>query len=300
MDRLNRFVPKMNAISLKFNFKLILFCLILGTYKWSHSQDYKIRIVNELSEEVNDVQIFSDSLLVAISDDQGVFNIDSSNKFKMFEIKHLSYITKRVSINSDTTFVLHSLKNELDEIVISQYNKLKRLMPQKSLMSRIGFFKGYKAFPNRRYATFIENKKKDNAIINSILVETSKGYYSRKKGLSLPFRINIYSKKPDSLIPDEPLLSQAIMINSDHKKNKFLEIDVSDLSISFPKNGIFVVVETLSALEYRMFREKNMQFPIFKILKRNDKKNVFTLVSFDKGRFQKLDFAFNFGVSILY
>lgn len=273
-------------------FAIIIFCqnLILA-------QNTTVTVIDSLSRlPIQDVQIFENDKILFVTDIDGKALGTISNPNPKLTFKHLNFISKSVTISSDTTIYLIPNKEKLASVKINSKNK--RLFPKKSLISRVGWFKGYAIRSDQLYATFIKNKIKRDGFskITKVIVQTNKGYWGDPSKNFMPFKVNLFSLGENNL-PGQRLIKESILVKASEFGNKYLEIDVSRFSVDLPKEGVYVVVEALTTKEYRFYFKNGFQSPIFKILA-GDKNTLDVTYSQKDGEFTKLDFVYNFGIEI--
>lgn len=98
---------------------------------------------------------------------------------------------------------------------------------------------------NTKYAQFIPN----NDGLNCKIKELEFILTNAQKGIDQPFRVNIYSRDKISKFPSKELIEDDLIVRN-YKKSKKFTVDVSKYNITTPKDGFFIVAETLNEEYY--------------------------------------------------
>ena len=211
--------------------------LLLSTFGFSQ---FKAVIINsETKKKVPYVNIWVENENIgATSNEEGEFElkIDSS---KIILFSAIGFETKR--INSDSiknTLELKPLVTQLGEVVIVSERQSQELIIGKFKKSKINHYFGARTMP-WILARFFEYKEEysNTPFLKTIGVLTDSDIKDAK------FIIRLYSVgengEPDKYIYDKNIFGIA-------KKGKNItEIDVSDLNIAFPEEGLFIAIEML-------------------------------------------------------
>jgi hypothetical protein len=204
------------------------------------------------------------------SDEEGGISFNS-NLFKETDsitISAVGYISKNYIFKQlkEETAIIYLLQDVqvLNEVVVN---------PNKVKPERVVFGIIYKLFPigtmltnfNNKYAQYIPNKDGLNCQIKEL--EFSLG--NNQKGIDQPFRVNIYTKNKNNNLPLEELIKDDLIVRNYDRKQKF-KVDVSKYNIFTPKDGFFIVAETLNKEYYsnKTVNKHNLSFnrlPSFKI-----------------------------------
>lgn len=174
------------------------------------------------------------------TNDYGSFKLDSANN--SCYISHIGYLPRMVrhSISVDT-IKLQPETYSLDEVKVS---------PKKNKGEEVGFT-NYKSqffcsgFSGSEIAVYIPNNSGQTKYIKEVKI--CFGTQQRIKefmGINFVsvFKINFYSKKTDTFIPDSSLLSKDLVYTSKIIKPNTI-LDLSDQYIRLPKEGAFLSIE---------------------------------------------------------
>lgn len=294
--------------------KTILLLTTLNIYTQEVKQFMVLNVLDSLP--IENAYISVDNRLEAISDENGSFNI--YGKYNNIQITHLSFRTKmfshRVLIDNYVIY-LEEDTNILDEVVITNKKRIKILLPSDDY--RFSRKKSYIVNKNSVYSTYIPNDMNKPSIINSIIIEVGEEM-DVSKNYAIPFRVNLYTINKSTKLPDKKILTESILTSQNkNRKGSFVHIDISDFDIEFPKEGVFVVVESLNLFELENFNILSGQSPSFKAIINNKTSKYITydrIYSWDRlSRIKDtifkdwIDktvptprFIFNFGIEIKY
>lgn len=281
------------------------------------AQAQDVRVYRLLSEKdsvaIKDAYIRVDGKAVAISDAFGEFKI-MTEAFKKLSITHLNYIEKNISyqdLKEVKDIVLQGKNETLEEITLThKKRKIKRVLPHQSTWSRLAVMKGHKANFDAMYATYLPNKSPNmDAIIKTILIETHIGIWGDPNKQYMPFLVNLYSVDTLTQLPKDKLLFDTYLVAKKDENQKYVEVDIKEHRIEFPKEGIFVTVETLSEEEYMNFLSISHEAPAFKVIYKHKNSSSITYNRWlnPDGSIKKnwigkpheqLTFIYNFGVEI--
>lgn len=211
--------------------------LLISTFGFSQ---FKAVIINsETKKKVPYVNIWVENENIgATSNEEGEFElkIDSS---KIILFSAIGFETKR--INSDSiknTLELKPLVTQLGEVVIVSERKSQELKIGKFKKSKINHYFGARTMP-WILARFFEYKEEysNTPFLKTIGVLTDSDIKDAK------FIIRIYDVGENGE-PDKYLYGENIFGIAQKGKN-ITEIDVSNLNIAFPEEGLFIAVEML-------------------------------------------------------
>lgn len=296
------------------NLTTILICLISTATYSQEVQYYKLLNIAD-SLPVENAYITVDNWLNTLSDSSGNFKIDK--KFKTIQISHIAFLpyiaSKNDIINKKYIFLKENTQN-LEEVHITNKKTKEQLLPSNDTSFRLSSKKYHKVNENSLYATYIENSIIKDCYINKIIIET--GIEPNYKSA---FRVNLYSVDKITQLPHKRILKESILTYSSNDDNKnTINIDISDFMINFPKEGIYVVVESLNLLELEKINNPNLTSPSFRAIKKN--KNNSSSITYDKifswnrltrskdivikdwidESIPNINFVFNFGIEIEY
>jgi len=263
--------------------KYFLFLLMPFCY-CQNSSNFKLLNKRD-SSSISNAHIIINNKLLEISDSLGCFFLMDKQQFNKIRIRHINFEDKLLTysevIKKDTVFMIPS-NQKLEEINILTKNYEKTsILPKQSVFSKVGYFKGHKANFNSQYATFIHNDDFNEAIIEKIIIEPHKGYWGDPDKQFMPFKVNLYSVDTINRLPLNKLIPKSIFTRKEHLKNKvnnkYISVDIRDLLITFPKEGVFVVVEVFKRINYEKYYHISNEPPAFKIIKKKKKSKSFTL-----------------------
>lgn len=119
---------------------------------------------------------------------------------------------------------------------------------------------GYLLSPNEEIAEYIPNNAKVHGTIVSVEFALNNG----KKGIEMPFKVNLYLKSDDSMYPDHELIKDSIIIYN-LKRLTVVSVDISKYGISVPEKGFFVGFEALSPSWYSKNPIKQRQRTVLRV-----------------------------------
>lgn len=178
-----------------------------------------------------------DSLNGSYTNSEGVF---TKPKYGVASISCVGYYTKKITFNGDNDTVLLAPKiYSLKEIVVVSSNNEKEII-EGYANKKSDFSLSYSS--GREVAVLIDNKKNQESLIKKVFLKIDVRRIVRKTtniNYTSVFKINIYSVK-DKINIGECIAS--IILKSDRLTSKNF-FDISDLNLSFPKDGLFVGIE---------------------------------------------------------
>ena len=183
-----------------------------------------------------------------MSDEKGYFNLKKIDTLKYIQISSLGYESKIVNIKRiDSIIFLQPKIETLNEIVVYgkniDYNKNIRLGLNQSfnkIKTSLPF--GYE------FSAFIENKYKKRGIIKEVFLNLNK---TNEYDFIATYNIKFYRYDSIRKEPGE-LLSEKNIFVKPKNKTYILKINVENLNISLPKNGICVGVELVNIENFKV------------------------------------------------
>ena len=180
------------------------------------------------------------------SEEEGTFEIKTSEKSKNLIFSTIGFETKRYSIDNLSTIVLKPTVYQLEDVVISKLKNTKQI--------EIGDSKKRFYLPEPQTTPWILAKKinfdesnSDARFLKTLI------YYTKSELDSAKFRVRVFSvSKKD--FPEEDLLSKEIIVQVKKGRHK-TEVDLSTYKIEVPKEGIIVGFESL-LIEENRYKEK--------------------------------------------
>ena len=175
------------------------------------------------------------------------------------------------------------------EIVLSPLNyQLKEVNIFSSSIKSKEITVGTKAFsisehftrPNTKYALYINNNERLSGSIKELRIHMRNG----AKDIDMPFKIKLFSRKPNTKLPDKELIEEIITCNL--KRKSWFMLNVSHLGIRLPKDGFFIVFETMPNEYYSKLQTKIHGWIVsrvpgiaFTTFKKDQNKNNYSLIS---------------------
>lgn len=98
-----------------------------------------------------------------------------------------------------------------------------------------------------KVATLIINKKESGKPVHKIRAQII-DLFRVKNMKYLPFKVQIRTVNPDNNVPDSLLFQSQVLRKKDNKK--WFELDISEMNIILPEEGLYVVFEVLKEEAY--------------------------------------------------
>ena len=181
------------------------------------------------------------------SNNIGFYTLRLSGNEKEILVSSLGYDSKMIKLQDYSLAIQHSLNiylnpktEELLEVlipsVVKRYKKIRTFSQNK------GFTSQYSNQFGVQHATFIQNQEGKNGLLESVTFSFKK---RKEFDYLASFNIKFYAVDKVTGKPSEELCYQNIVINPENKTAK-VTVDVKDFKVQFPKNGLFVVLETVN------------------------------------------------------
>lgn len=193
----------------------------------------------ETKEKISYVNIWIENENIGTtSNENGAFFIDNS-KGEILILSSLGYETMKINLKEVPSKIFLIPKSyELDEVIVSTKKESKEKIIGAFQDSEIGFYYATEKNPEIKARLFnYETSYSETPYLKSIKFRV---YSDIKKA---KFNIRFYSVG-DNGQPNKPIYAKNI-IGISKKGTKNLEIDLSDLNIYFPEDGLFVSYEWL-------------------------------------------------------
>lgn len=241
--------------------KRLLAIIFLITSNLTFSQTKGVIYNNETKEKVPYVNIWVENENIGTtSNENGEFTLDIS-RGDFLILSSLGYENKRIEISKiSNTISLNPKVTQLQEVIINSAKQKKELVIGKFNDSDIGYF----------YASL--DKPEIKARFFPLDPIYSKTPYLKKLKFRIysnirnaKFNVRLYSIGKNGE-PKNPLYEKNI-IGTVKKGTKNIELDLSDLDITFPESGLFVSYEWLIIKE----NEFKTSFPIKDSKEREEK-----------------------------
>jgi len=283
------------------------------------AQQYKTVVLIDKDDRspIGNAYISADEKLLGVSDGLGTFDIRDS--FTFIQISHLNYkplITAFKDITTDTIYLERTTQN-LNEVIISSKKRREIILPTSLRKNPLANRRSYQVNQNSVYATYIPNDMQEDPIIDAIVIDVDDLDVMLESGVFAPFRVNLYKVNPETHLPDCKILDESILVSNASQTDDLVRVDIGDFSIDFPKEGIYVVVESLNLLELRGFDLFSRQSPSFRSIKykNKDKTRTYSRI-YSWNRLTRVkdtilkdwvdktisppSFVFNFGIEVRY
>ena len=181
------------------------------------------------------------------SNNIGFYTLRLSGDEKEILVSSLGYESKMIKLQDYSLAIQHSLNiylnpktEELLEVLIPSV--VKNYKKRRTFSQNKGFTSQYSNQFGIQHATFIQNQESKNGLLESVTFSFKK---RKEFDYLASFNIKFYAVDKVTGKPSEELCSQNIVINPENKTAK-VTVDVKDFKVQFPKNGLFVVLETVN------------------------------------------------------
>ena len=218
------------------------FLITLSTYSQSVNGKVIDSVTNNPIEYANITLINRD--FGAYSNEKGQFKISLKEGDKSLLISSIGYKNKIVEIKEKITDSITILLNEdiekLNEVIVSskkiKYSSIKTLGLNKRLKVRTSLPFGYE------FSNLIKNSSNKKGILKTIILSLNK---VKKYDYLSSYNIKFYEFDEKTNEPGDLLHYENLIVTPENKTYK-LKIDVEELDIPFPKNGICIGVEIIN------------------------------------------------------
>lgn len=204
-------------------------------------------IISKENKPVSFASIRGNSGQVNFSDSLGIYILQSkfSNELYTFSCVGFQSITlsyKELKKNPKVELV--ELNYNLNEVIVSDKERItKEKIFGNNNIGIARFFTRY----NHQYAIYIPNQNEEKGIIETLSFFLKKAKTGNSVGL---FRVRLYSINPITKAPGEDILKNNIILKGD-KNSTWLNVDIRNYNIDFPKDGFFMAFEILSKTNYK-------------------------------------------------
>ncbi|TWI98180.1 hypothetical protein JN11_03259 [Mucilaginibacter frigoritolerans] len=233
----------------KLLFLLLLFNSLTSAFSQQNTDQslWHLIVVDSLSNHslarvtiaINKTHYYSTSINGSVNIDKSYINRDS--RLRISCIGYSPFLLKIGSAALPDTIRLARSITLLHEVKISPYK------PQPVTW---GYFKtkhigSLNSSPNNESAEYFPNDAKVSGTIASVDFELN----DRQHAIEKPFGVEVLSRSDDSIFPDTALITDSIIVYNPEKK-PHVSVDLSKYHIQVPKNGFFIVFETLDDSYY--------------------------------------------------
>lgn len=173
---------------------------------------------------------------------------DGSFSLKLDSVFHDSVIFSIIGYRPTSLYLPEVINGKSLEIILEpSQEELKevQVIPRKLKSYEAGLLRrraGHElgTHPERPDARFVPNEYQVDAYIKNVAV------YVSKKGIpEAPFRVNLLQADKVSGKPGAPLIEEDFILNATEKGNEWVGLDLESKLIRLPKQGFFVVVQSL-------------------------------------------------------
>lgn len=193
-------------------------------------------------------------VIETFSNDKGYFSLITNSENDSIVISHVDYKTKRILVSEikDTIFLKSSILG-VDEVVILKRKSKKKLIINRIDKKKANWYFGTGIDNHWLFAKYFPFNKKYNEtkFLKKISILTG----VNKK---VNFNIRLFSTDKDGK-PLENLTPNNIIATAKKGYNK-TEINVIDLNILFPENGLFVAIENIEDINSKEFKNTSLTF----------------------------------------
>lgn len=221
------------------NMKNLLPIIVFLVSNLCFSQIKAVIFDKKTKEKISYVNIWIENENIGTtSDENGEFLIDNSEG-KNLVLSSLGYETMKINLKEVPSEIFLIPKSyELEEVIVSTKKDSKEKIIGAFQDSEIGFYYATEKNPEIKARLFdYDTSYLETPFLKSIKFRIFSDIKNAK------FNIRFYSVG-DNGQPDKPIFGKNI-IGISKKGTKNLEIDLSDLNIYFPDNGLFVSYEWL-------------------------------------------------------
>ena len=183
----------------------------------------------------------------AQSNNDGFYNIRISRNENKILVSSLGYESKTIllqdyslALQPTLNISLNPKTEELLEVLIPSVTK--NYKKRRTFSQNKGFTSQYSNQFGVQHATFIKNQEAKNGVLESVTFSFRK---RKEFDYLASFNIKFYAVDKVTGKPSDELCSQNIVITPENKTAK-VTVDVKDFGVRFPKNGLFVVLETVN------------------------------------------------------
>ena len=177
----------------------------------------------------------------------GYYKLELRQDENQILISSLGYESKTINLQNYSLVIQNTLNislspktEELLEVLIP--SAVKKYRKRRTFSQNKGFTSQYSNQFGVQHATFIQNQEGKNGVLESVTFSFKK---RKEFDYLASFNIKFYAVDKVTGKPAEELCSQNIVISPENKTAK-VTVDVNDFGVRFPKNGLFVVLETVN------------------------------------------------------
>jgi hypothetical protein len=193
-------------------------------------------------------------IIETFSNDKGYFSLITKSENDSIIISHIGFKTKKIAVSEiKDTILLKSSILKFEEVFVSQRKNKKQFTVNRIDEKKIDWYFGTGVDNHWLFAKYFPFNKKYNE--TKFLKKISLFTGVNKK---VNFNIRLYSTDKDGK-PLENLTPNNIIATAKKGYNK-TEINVIDLNILFPENGLFVAIENVEDINSNEFKNTSLVF----------------------------------------
>ena len=218
--------------------KTLFFNIIFLSVVFSYAQNSSIVVNSKNNTPIPYVNVWIEGENIGTTSTEcGFFNLEKSKikASKTIVFYAVGFETKKISVEhiKDTISLNPKILNPKQKSILKRKKKIKI---DAFLFSRIDFFYGSGETPWMRGKFFPYLKRyKNTPLLNSFKI------YTKSDIDSATFNVRIYKKGKEEQLG--AILHDKNIIAIAKKGSRLTEVDVSNLNISFPEEGIYIVFE---------------------------------------------------------
>jgi hypothetical protein len=226
-----------SVVKLKKTMKKIAFLILFLTQLFGFSQDIKvIDSTTKLPIQYATIKVLKEGVpkIGIYTDENGSFNLTAANYNEHLIVSCVGYETKTVTLTkNETSIELEKEINNLKEVIILNNKKPIQIgyIDEKKCKDKVGVSAGLEV------AVFIANNFDYEVQINTVQFKIKK---SKERAA---YRLHLYTLTENGLSPNEDLILENSIYYIEPKTEGLIEINVSNLNLTLPKNGVFVGIE---------------------------------------------------------
>ena len=233
--------------------KFLFLLIIISNFEFSQQKTngqslWHLTVVDSVSAKgIERVTVSINKKRYYINGNNGIIDINKAFVHLKDSISFSCVGYKSVVLIPDINYIFPDTVRLTGSVTDLQEVKVSTAKPMETIIgdARKSYNAHRKTSPNRAYAQYIPNAKKIKGtityveyVINDVL-----------QGIELPFRVRLYTKSKNSLVLDEELIKDSIIVYNPDKKRR-LSVDISRYNVQLPDDGIIVIFETLSPSYY--------------------------------------------------
>lgn len=281
---------------------IILISLIFLNFSYSQKKIIDYETKKEIPYAAISLKKANKIIYGTYSEFNGEFAIEKSQLFDSLIVECMGYhkrVIDRNQIESKDTLCLKQKHYLLQEVIVTNKKTKELGYLNKPSSSSYSIGKGLEQI------VFIENSANKNHTISAFLFQV------KKIKTRIGFRIHFYKKSIDSSMPGEEITNQNKIYFLEKGSKGQIEIDLIDLGLEIPPNGVFIGLEALGEFDEKtnLFlpfeKNKISSFLNFKVHKSKNAISFIRNIIYKNGwtnscDWQKTDYKMNFKKDLEY